>query len=162
MESGAAAGIRFQPWKEVGEALRRRAGPRDVLIASRTAPVRFYCGRADYSLNRMARTEILQAGVTDADGRLLDYTSGAVYLATVEDLRRASACAETVWLVVETSLLDPAKGRLSAEELRFVREAFSPAGTTSDGSVAILRRREGERSGARTAEPHRPKFVTWR
>lgn len=162
MAVGAAAGVRFQPWKEVGDALRRHAAPGEMIIASRTSPVKFYAGRVDYSLNRMAQVEIRQSGVTDASGRLLDYTSGARYLSTLEELKEAVGGPRGAWLVIEASLLDPKKERLSREEIGFLQSAFETAGTTSDASVLIMRRREAAGPRERTKAPTLPKFVARR
>lgn len=162
MSNGTTAGVRFQPWKEVGDALRRQAAPGDVVIASRTSPVKFYGGRVDYSLHRMAQVEIRQARLTDQAGRLLDYTSGAPYLSTLEELRKAAAGPGGAWLVIETPLMDPQKGRLSREEIDFLQSTFAPVSATSDGSVLIMKRREAGVSGKRTEAPAPPKFVARR
>ena len=66
---------------------------------------------------------------------------GVPFLGSLEDLTEAVRQNPRVWMVIEDSVLQGRRNRLSPEEVQFIHAQFELVYKTRDGSLAILRRK---------------------
>jgi hypothetical protein len=93
--------IYHNEWKEAATFLERKISDSDVLMSTLPLTVKHYLGRAEYNLNVSNGDLAREKNIVAADGRLIDFYSGADIIEDVAELQSVLDSHPTGWLVVD-------------------------------------------------------------
>ena len=93
--------IYHNEWKEAAAFLKDKVTDSDVLMSTLPLTVKHYFGRAEYNLNVSNGDLAREKNIVAADGRLIDFYSGADIIEDVPELQSVLAAHPTGWLVVD-------------------------------------------------------------
>jgi 4-amino-4-deoxy-L-arabinose transferase-like glycosyltransferase len=102
LDVGVVAGVQHYNWKKAMDFIVARARPSDVIITSRSLATHYYGPNLPlYYLNEQELDSILTTFPRDADGRPLDYATGALVILNVDMLRDVITSHRSGWFVTE-------------------------------------------------------------
>lgn len=93
--------IYHNEWKEAAAFLKDKISDSDVLMSTLPLTVKHYVGRAEYNLNVSNGDLAREKNIVAADGRLIDFYSGADIIEDVAELQSVLAAHPNGWLVVD-------------------------------------------------------------
>ncbi len=93
--------IYHNEWKEAAAFLKGKVSDEDVLMSTLPLTVKHYLGRAEYNLNVSNGDLAREKNIVAADGRLIDFYSGADIIEDVAELQSVLEAHPSGWLVVD-------------------------------------------------------------
>jgi 4-amino-4-deoxy-L-arabinose transferase-like glycosyltransferase len=93
--------IYHNEWKEAAAFLKDKISDDDVLMSTLPLTVKHYVGRAEYNLNISNSDLAREKNIVAADGRLIDFYSGADIIEDVPELQAVLDAHPNGWLVVD-------------------------------------------------------------
>jgi 4-amino-4-deoxy-L-arabinose transferase-like glycosyltransferase len=93
--------IYHNEWKEAAAFLKDKISEGDVFISTLPLTVKHYVGRAEYNLNISNSDLAREKNIVAADGRLIDFYSGADIIEDVAELQSVLDAHPNGWLVVD-------------------------------------------------------------
>ena len=100
-QAGAIAGLQHQDWRAATRFVRQRASSSDVVIATAPGLALYYGQRRPMYYIGIDGDIQLEVGRRDAEGRPIDYISGATLLLTLPALQDVMSTYPSGWVMSE-------------------------------------------------------------
>jgi len=125
-------------WRAATDYVSQRQDPHDVLISTLPLSVQYYLGRIDYNLNWSNAALAKEQKITNQNGRLVDFYSGADILDDLDELKVVLANHQHGWLLVDNYRFNNAV-YVPADVNAFVKQQMQKVYETENRTMSVYR-----------------------